>query len=61
MKIKLPFGLNENNILVHVPNVDNGKKCGFICPSCRVALIAVKGNRGCIHQNEVGGWDYRKV
>lgn len=41
MKIKLPFGLNENNLLVHVSNVENGKKCGCICPSCRVALIAV--------------------
>ncbi|MCC7037244.1 MAG: hypothetical protein IT560_08030, partial [Alphaproteobacteria bacterium] len=42
--IKLPFGLNEQNILVHIAEVESGKKCACICPSCRAALIAAKGN-----------------
>lgn len=42
--IKLPFGLNEKNALVHIADVESGKKCGCICPSCRFALIAAKGN-----------------
>jgi hypothetical protein len=43
-KIKLPFGLNENNIIVPVIDVENGRKCNCVCPSCRSPLIAVKGN-----------------
>ncbi|HAT1905701.1 competence protein CoiA family protein [Legionella pneumophila] len=43
LKIKLPFGLNENNIIVHISNVDSGKNCNCICPSCHSPLIAAKG------------------
>lgn len=43
--IRLPFGLGENNTLIHIADVESGKKCGCICPSCRVALIAVKGEK----------------
>jgi hypothetical protein len=43
--IKLPFGLKENNDLVHISDVENGKKCGCFCPSCRTPLIAVKGRK----------------
>ncbi len=41
--IKLPFGLNEKSVLVHISDVGSGKKCGCICPSCRSSLIAVRG------------------
>ncbi|MCL9685721.1 competence protein CoiA family protein [Legionella maioricensis] len=42
-KIKLPFGLNENNIIVHITNVEGGEECNCICLDCKMPLIAVKG------------------
>jgi len=42
-KIKLPFGLDENNSLVHIANVENCKECNCVCPSCQSPLIAAKG------------------
>lgn len=42
-KIKLPFGLNENNIIVHIANLEDDEKCDYICPDCKSPLIAVKG------------------
>lgn len=42
-EIKLPFGLNKNNKLVHISQVESGLKCCCFCPSCRSPLIAVKG------------------
>jgi hypothetical protein len=47
--IKLPFGLNENNILVHIADVERGKKCNCVCPSCRSSLIATRGNKNQPH------------
>lgn len=44
-KIKLPFGLNKNNVLVHIADVERGKKCQCVCPSCRSPLIAAKGSK----------------
>lgn len=45
-EIKLPFGLNENNILVHIADAKNGRKCNCICPACRNPLVAVNnGNK----------------
>lgn len=41
MKIKLPFGLSENNILIHIADIERGVK--YFCPGCRVPLLAVKG------------------
>ncbi|HAU4045830.1 TPA: hypothetical protein U2K22_003081 [Legionella pneumophila] len=49
LKIKLPFGLNENNTIVHIANVDSGKSCNCICPSCRSPLIAAKGTKNQHH------------
>ena len=48
-KIKLPFGLNEHNILVHIADVESGKKCNCICPACRDPLIAAKGAKNQHH------------
>lgn len=42
-EIKLPFGLNKHNSLVHIANVESGKSCNCVCPFCRCPLIAVKG------------------
>lgn len=42
-KIKLPFGLNKNNELVHIADVEGGEKCNCICIECASSLIAVKG------------------
>ena len=49
LKIKLPFGLNENNIIVHITSVENGKNCKCICPCCRSPLIAAKGTKNQHH------------
>lgn len=49
LKIKLPFGLNENNIIVHITSVESGKNCNCICPSCRSPLIAAKGTKNQHH------------
>nr|WP_106184046.1 hypothetical protein [Legionella pneumophila] len=48
-KIKLPFGLNENNVIVHIANVESGKSCNCICPSCSTPLIAMKGTKNQHH------------
>jgi len=45
VEIKLPFGLNENNIIVHIADIESGDKCNLVCPSCKSPLIAVKGNK----------------
>lgn len=49
VKIKLPFGLNENNVIVHITNVESGKNCNCICPSCSSPLIAAKGKKNQHH------------
>lgn len=41
----IPFALSlDKNILVDVADVQSGKECGCICPSCNIPLIAKKGN-----------------
>lgn len=45
INIKLPFALNENNVLVHIDDVESGKYCKCICPSCLSPLIAAKGTK----------------
>ncbi len=47
--IKLPFGVNENNKLVHIVDVERGKKCNCICPGCGSLLIARKGDQNQHH------------
>lgn len=42
-KIKLSFGLDKNNKLVHVADVESGRSCDCICLSCKSPLIAAKG------------------
>lgn len=45
MSIKLPYGLDKNNRLVHISEVANsGKDCDCTCPACKFQLIARKGN-----------------
>ena len=39
----MAFGLNESNVAVHITDVNRGKKCNCICPSCRSPLVAAKG------------------
>lgn len=48
-KIQLPFGLNENNIIVHIDNVASGRSCNCICPCCHSPLIAAKGTKNQHH------------
>lgn len=43
--IKLPFALDKNNTIVHIDHVERGKHCCCICPSCKLPLMAVKGNQ----------------
>lgn len=41
----IPFGLNtESNTIVDVHDVQKGKACGCICPSCHTTLIAKQGD-----------------
>lgn len=41
----IPFALSLNtNLLVDVDDVQSGKKCGCICPSCNIPFIARKGD-----------------
>ncbi|WP_367607875.1 competence protein CoiA family protein [Legionella sp. W05-934-2] len=49
LKIKLPFGLNENNTIAHISSVDSGKNCNCVCPSCGSSLIAAKGTKNQHH------------
>lgn len=42
-QIQMPFGLNENNALVHISEVQKGYQCNCKCLSCGTALIATKG------------------
>ncbi|HAT2009130.1 hypothetical protein G5S93_13260 [Legionella pneumophila serogroup 1] len=44
VQIKLPFGLNEKNRIVHIADVERDNNDIYICPSCRSPLIAVKGS-----------------
>jgi hypothetical protein len=41
---KIPFGLRETDQqYVDIADVNNGKKCGCICPSCKMPLQAKQG------------------
>ena len=42
-KIKLPFALDEKNVLLHIEEVDSNKKSNYFCPSCKCLLVAAKG------------------
>lgn len=44
-KIKLPFGLDKNNTIIHISEVESGKNCDCFCPGCHSPLIAAKGNK----------------
>jgi hypothetical protein len=48
-KIKLPFGLDSTNTVIHINDVKSGKQCNCVCPSCRSALIAAKGTKNQHH------------
>jgi hypothetical protein len=52
--LKLPFGL-RNEQLVHVSQVEGGKACGCLCPSCRAELVARKGTRVVHHFAHASG------
>lgn len=43
--VKMPFALKENNKLVHIADVERGKKCNCVCLSCRSPLVASKGTK----------------
>lgn len=45
---KNPYGLKDGR-LVHVQDVEKGLKCGCICPTCKVNLIAKKGYKRIHH------------
>ena len=64
----VPFGYSvSEEQLVDVYQVASGKRCGCECPSCRVPLIARKGNKKVWHfahdsksraQKDIGKCDY---
>jgi len=46
----VPFGYSESEgRLVDVHQVQSGKRCGCVCPSCKAPLIARKGNKKIWH------------
>lgn len=47
--IKLPFGFNENNRLIHIVDAERGKKCNCVCPACGSLLTASKGSKNRPH------------
>lgn len=41
----IPFGMKQpGHLLVDVSEVDRGKNCNCICPSCKTPLIARQGD-----------------
>ncbi|HQO10635.1 MAG TPA: competence protein CoiA family protein [Clostridiales bacterium] len=42
MELKLPFGMKDGK-LVQVADVEQGLKCGCVCPACGQPLVARKG------------------
>lgn len=46
--LNIVYGL-RNNTLFHVSEVEKGKKCNCICPSCKNPLIAKKGEKQAHH------------
>jgi hypothetical protein len=42
-EIKLSFGVNAANRVVHINDVERGRACDCTCPGCGVPLTAVKG------------------
>lgn len=56
-EVKLAFGLNENNVIVHIADVERGKKCGCVCPNplCRSPLSAHKGRERQHHFKHTNG------
>ncbi|HBQ9086879.1 TPA: hypothetical protein L9C83_005112 [Klebsiella quasipneumoniae] len=47
---RIPFGLEDNTQqFVDVHDVKNGRKCGCVCPSCRLPLVARQGKKNDWH------------
>jgi competence CoiA-like predicted nuclease len=42
LKIKLPYGLKDEN-LISIDEVESGLACDCFCPACKKQLIAKKG------------------
>ncbi|MFK5948472.1 MAG: hypothetical protein QM500_06850 [Methylococcales bacterium] len=41
----IPFAINKSNgALVEVGDVDRGKNCGCVCPSCKQGVLSRHGN-----------------
>lgn len=51
---RLPFG-ERGGQLVHIGEVPRGKACDCVCPSCKVPLVARKGQRLSHHFAHAGG------
>tara|TARA_R110001583_G_scaffold65264_1_gene188662 strand:+ start:17718 stop:19226 length:1509 start_codon:yes stop_codon:yes gene_type:complete len=47
--IKLGWGRNSSNRLIHISNADNGKSCNCICPDCFTPLVARQGKKVAWH------------
>lgn len=52
MELKLPYGIDANNNLIHISSLtekDRGKACGLMCPCCKGELIASMGKKNRHH------------
>jgi hypothetical protein len=43
-EIKLPFGVDRSNRVVHISDVERGRACDCTCPGCSAPLEAAKGS-----------------
>ncbi|MBU4485366.1 MAG: hypothetical protein KKD38_00420 [Candidatus Delongbacteria bacterium] len=60
MELKLPFGMKDGK-LVQVSDVEQGSKCGCICPACAQPLVARKGEINIHHKREIVVREFRKL
>lgn len=51
MDVRIPFALDKKTgVMVEVGNVERGRQCGCLCPSCRQGVVARHG--------EVNAWHF---
>ena len=56
-ELKLTYGLDSNERLVHVDDVPSGLACNCVCPECGAQLIARKGEKRQNHFAHANGAD----
>jgi hypothetical protein len=55
MSVKLKYGVGPDGRLHHIKDVTRGAACNCVCPECKVALIANKGDIRQHHFSHIAG------